>query len=811
MQTIKFSSGKKLLVSIVIIVIAIAVMILACFYESQAIQSNSALIIHTQEVIFRIAKARLLTEDIETKARNYVSLRDEASFKNFVQSLSIFNTDISFLQQFISDNPGQQLQIKKLTKMVDERKALVQEIISINQNKRAAASTAVSNFINTGERYLAEVKNIFNEMQMQENELLRIRKKNNEAALFAVNFIFYSTLIVLIALIGFIIRKIRFDFLQQKKVNEQLHYMETLINQSNDAIISTDEHFRIETWSRGAEKLYGYSFEEIKGKKAVDIVQSQLTREEKNKIKQELQQKGSWSGEVLQKNRNNEPLFVYGSMTRIKGEHNQTKGYLTVNNNITEQKNAEKEITYLAKMVAQSQDAIISINEKANITGWNKGAERLYGYSAAEAMGKNESFFLATDPQQTFAITDYIKDYPIGGYWSGERVHKKKSGETIHVLLSATILFSNKTQQKDFSILIIDITERKKMEAQLQQFNNELTLKVKEKTAELVEVFERVNDGFIALDKHWNFTYVNASAGEILGKASASLIGKNIWEEFPDSKEQTFYQAYLKAMQEQEALQFEDYFKELNRWYRNKIYPSQKGISIFIRDVTDEKNAQEELIRMNYRLRNLSAQIQNSREEERKNIAREIHDELGQTVTALKLDMSWLKRKISNENMDAQNRVAEMIEMLDLVMKTIRKIAQELRPSVLDDLGLGAAIEWQLKEFEKRTNINCVLNDELQEAGLNNAVKTTLFRICQESLTNIMRHSAATAVNCTLYRKANVATMIITDNGKGFDTNAKTKSFGLLGMRERALMVNGEINIESSPGKGTVVKVDIHL
>jgi len=159
-------------------------------------------------------------------------------------------------------------------------------------------------------------------------------------------------------------------------------------------------------------------------------------------------------------------------------------------------------------------------------------------------------------------------------------------------------------------------------------------------------------------------------------------------------------------------------------------------------------------------------------------------------------------------------RVDDMLALLHEMVTTIRRISQELRPSILDNLGLSAAVEWYLKEFEKRTTIKTtfinLLDDEDEQ--LPNIIKTNLFRICQESLTNVMRHAQATKVDCELKKINNKKIVLqITDNGKGFDMNQKTKSFGLLGMQERAGMMNGTLNITSEFGKGSSIHVEVEI
>ncbi|MDE3234917.1 MAG: PAS domain S-box protein [Bacteroidota bacterium] len=245
-------------------------------------------------------------------------------------------------------------------------------------------------------------------------------------------------------------------------------------------------------------------------------------------------------------------------------------------------------------------------------------------------------------------------------------------------------------------------------------------------------------------------------------------------------------------------------FNFLFSYHNNIIY-------IMLVDITERRMAEQELIASHIQLRELATYLQKVREEERKYIAREIHDEFGQLVTGLKMDVSLLKAKIEKRLPDLAPRLSETIELADQVVKSVRRISSELRPSVLDDIGLAAAIEWQSKEFEKRTGIPCSFKHNLKDDHLSVDVKSNLFRIYQESLTNIMRHAEATEVKVSLIEKDDYIHLIIKDNGKGFTEAGKSKSFGLLGMKERAIMINGIFAIESELQKGTTIQISVPL
>jgi PAS domain S-box-containing protein len=210
-------------------------------------------------------------------------------------------------------------------------------------------------------------------------------------------------------------------------------------------------------------------------------------------------------------------------------------------------------------------------------------------------------------------------------------------------------------------------------------------------------------------------------------------------------------------------------------------------------------------------LQELSMHLENIREEERTNISREIHDELGQQLAVLKMDLSWLNKKLILSDEIIKQKLKSLSGMLDGTVKTVRRISSELRPSLLDDMGLIAAMEWQLNEFEERLGIKTSLAAPEMEKQLPDAVRTGLFRIFQESLTNVAKHANAKTIKVQLQHTNGKIVLSIEDDGKGYDKKkiAGKRTLGILGMRERTLMMGGEYEIKSSPGKGTTVLVAI--
>ena len=230
-------------------------------------------------------------------------------------------------------------------------------------------------------------------------------------------------------------------------------------------------------------------------------------------------------------------------------------------------------------------------------------------------------------------------------------------------------------------------------------------------------------------------------------------------------------------------------------------------------EIAERERAEEQLRTSLDRLRALAARLQSVREEERTSIAREIHDELGQACTAIKMDLALIGRRLNKRHAQLRAKISSAMQLVDNMIGTLRRIASELRPQILDDLGLPAALEAQAQEFESRTGIRCSVTLPREPLTLDADISTAIFRIFQESLTNVARHAHAARVEARLEGENNRLIFQVSDNGRGFDPEeAKAgKSLGLVGMQERALLLNGELKIAGVPGAGTTMTLTIPL
>jgi PAS domain S-box-containing protein len=320
----------------------------------------------------------------------------------------------------------------------------------------------------------------------------------------------------------------------------------------------------------------------------------------------------------------------------------------------------------------------------------------------------------------------------------------------------------------------------------------------------------------------------NGGAERLLGYRSEEILGAHLarFSTAPDVRRgkpaENLEQAKLRGRAEHEGWRVR---KDGSRFHANVIITALRddqgrllGFAQVTRDITGLKQAEKQLKDSRQQLRALAAYLQSVREEERTRIAREVHDELGQALTGLKMDLAWLEKKFSDARQMPSLRTLKcktrkMPEVVDEIISAVRKIATELRPGVLDDLGLEAAIEWQIQDFQKRTGVRCEFLSSLKDTRLSPDHATAVFRIFQETLTNIVRHANATRVKIKLQVCRGKLILEVQDNGRGLTARdlSGAKSLGLLGMRERAMMLDGEVTIVGRRGKGTKVGLRIPL
>ena len=327
---------------------------------------------------------------------------------------------------------------------------------------------------------------------------------------------------------------------------------------------------------------------------------------------------------------------------------------------------------------------------------------------------------------------------------------------------------------------------------------------------------ERMNEGAAVLSSDHTVLHCNGRFARFLGRGLQSVIGASmldlVWPDDHANLDALLRRAARRNCRGEIRLQSRKGAPLCVHLSLNPLrLDSTRAVCLIASDLSGMKRVEQALRASSEQFRNLAAHLLSVREEERARISREVHDELGQSLTAVKMDLAWLAGRLPRGNAQMLQRIRSTVQLADSIIQSIRRISTELRPAVLD-LGLAAAVEWQVQEFQARSGVPCKVRLLIREVVTSNA-STAMFRIFQETLTNVARHAKATRVEVVLQKQPDRLVLLIHDNGTGFDQAdpSLSNSLGLLGMRERAAIMGGQVNISSAAGKGTTVTAWIPL
>lgn len=328
--------------------------------------------------------------------------------------------------------------------------------------------------------------------------------------------------------------------------------------------------------------------------------------------------------------------------------------------------------------------------------------------------------------------------------------------------------------------------------------------------ADTERILESITDAFVALDRDWRITYVNATAAQLAAAPREALLGKHLWQDFPEIAAQgEFLAACERAMNSGQTVHRVGFLPAWQRWIESHIYPTPGGITVYFRDVTEDKRARDELSASRDALRRFAQNETERMEAERARIAREIHDQLGQIFTSIKLLIGQISARETAPQ--TASLLAEASGLVDAGVDVARRIAGELRPAILDDLGLSAALHAHAERFGRQSGICCVVEVRDDET-LSPGQATQLYRIALEALTNVARHARARNVRITGQIENADYVLDITDDGIGWPpAGPAAESMGLTGMRERARLMGGSLELGNAPEGGARLRVRLPL
>ena len=458
-------------------------------------------------------------------------------------------------------------------------------------------------------------------------------------------------------------------------------------------------------------------------------------------------------------------------------------------------------------LIEQAADGIFTTDLEGNFTDINQAGCKLLGYSCDELCGLNLKDITAPEDLMNNPIrTEELKS---GSTLMVNRVILRKDQTPVNVEIRAKMLSGNFIQA-----IVRDVTDRIKAEKIL--FESEKRYK---------DLFKSNPNPMWVYDlETLKFLDVNQAAIINYGYTLEEFLSMTL----KDIRPQEDVSKLMDNLRTAEyGFEYSAGWKHLKKdgsiidveIRSNAIeYKGRKAKLVSAIDVTWRKISEEEIQKSREELRALASYLQSVREKERTAISRELHDELGQILTSIKMNLVMMGKELSNQlkgsNADYfENEISSMSELLDRSVKSVRKIITDLRPEVLVNLELIDALKWQVDEFNDKPGIKCTFNHNCAEIKFNNDITTAVFRIIQEALTNVRRHSNAKAVNIDMFCDENNLTLSIKDDGIGMTdfNDIKTKSFGLLGIRERAIILGGNLKIISIPDEGTELVVNVPL
>ncbi|MBM4350476.1 MAG: PAS domain S-box protein [Deltaproteobacteria bacterium] len=616
--------------------------------------------------------------------------------------------------------------------------------------------------------------------------------------------------------IALIWRHQRVRFYRQQYEEEMKHrilaqHLDYLTRYANDIILLIDQDLKIVEANERALESYGYTRDELLQLSLMDLRSSEARSILDAQMKKVEEQNGMvFEGWHQKKDGTSFPVEASSRIIEIEGK----KIYQSVIRDITERKRAEGEILrqkeFLEKVLESLTHPFYVLDANHYTIVMSNSAAQLNGLS-----GENTCYSIThkTDkPCGTAecscpleAVKETKKPVTV------EHTHYDGDGNPRIFEVHGYPILDENGNVIQMVENCIDITDRKRAEEALQA-SEEKFRGIYQQSPIAIELY----------DSSGSLIDVNPKCLELFGVKNLSEVkGFRLFDDPNLSQDQKDKILNGSTVQYEGEFDF-DLVKERKLyetsksgkvWLRIHITPLYNqvreitGYLLQVEDVTERKRAEQYLKESNKRMRALSMRLQTIREEERTMIAREVHDELGQTLTALKIDLALLSNRCPAKHEPIMQKIGSMSRLIDEIIQSVRRICYQLRPGVLDDLGLVAAIELETNQFEKRTGIACKFLSNAEDLTLDRERSTAVFRILQETLTNTIRHANASRVRVGLKKRDGQLVMKVEDDGKGITHNdiSSLKSLGILGMRERAGLFGGKLDIKGFPGKGTTV------
>ncbi len=678
MEYLKFKSLLRRVIVVPLVVTAAFAGLL--LWETFDLNRSMQWVDHTDRVLDRSGHLLKLLVDMELAKRGYVATGDESFLHPYLEGTKRFDSDFQTLYQMVADNPPQRQLLNNIHAGYEDSEDYDSRIIALRRAGKADPTLLENqqrkHRLDTLRDEMAEFQSVEEELRIERVEAAHQRWILMVASCLCLG----SGFGVFLALFT----RYHVKTLGTRLLQGEERWTATL-GSIGEAVIATDSEARVTFLNPVAAALTGWSAGEALNQPIGNVLK--LLNEESgmtadNEVLRVLREKQvlAVANHVDLVTRDGREIAVEHSAAPILAGEGKVIGVVLVFRDVAERRQEQIATAEQAALLELTQDSVFVIDLEGKILFWSRGAEAMFGFSKAQAVGKISHELLRTEfPQPLAEIRAQLK---CAGHWEGDLLKTAKDGR--HIVVTG----------------------------------------------------------------RW-------------------------------------------------ALQ----------WGKRGQAPRVLVISS---DITERKRGEEALVLQREQLRALAERLQTVREEDRKKVARELHDQIGQILTSIKMDMTWVSRHLPQSEVQVLARLAESIELINDGVKAVRIICSGLRPGVLDDLGLAAAIEWQASEFTTRNSIRCEVSVPPIDLHLDGNRATATFRIFQECLTNVIRHAQAKSVRVDLCQEDENILLVVKDDGIGFSEAGFSNSLGslgLLGMKERAQFCGGDVQISSSPGNGTTVTV----
>jgi PAS domain S-box-containing protein len=503
-------------------------------------------------------------------------------------------------------------------------------------------------------------------------------------------------------------------------------------------------------------------------------------------------------------------LVLEGRVEPLRDQKGRIIGCVGTAMDVSTWRWAERQVRRFASLVQSSEDAIISTDLAGTIETWNPAAERLYGYTATETVGKPMT--ILAPPGGASEIERNILALRQGaavGPYDTQRL--RRDGRMLDVSVTVSPIRDERGHVLGASGIVRDITERKHTEDALRESEGRFR-----------SVLDRMRLFGLGLNVEGRVAYCNDYLLEMTGWSRSEVFGADWLSQFlpPDTPVIAAFR-FAMEMGEIPAQYVSDIItrdggRRRVQWNNTLVRDDEGTVTGVVgigEDVTERNRVVEELRRSQAELRALAQRLNSLREDEHTRMARELHDGLGQALTALRLDLAWLARRLPDASPAVRQKIGAMTAIVDDTIETGRSIVAELRPPILDDLGLAPSLEWYVHRFAKRAGLKCEWDPGPAELFVDRDVAVVAYRIVQEALTNVARHAEAKCVAVQLGEEDGELTVEIRDDGRGISeqASANPRSLGFVGMRERALARGGSLEVSRLPEGGTSVRLTIPI